>query len=518
MKEVNEMTNYREILRLQSLGLNNSQIADACGYSRTTVIKALELARANHLSYPLPEGMSDKQLAEVLFPASTAKPEYKMPDYEYVAREMQKSGVTPNLLWLEYCEQCSNNGETPYQLTQFKKYYRDYTLKNSATMHLNHKPGEIIQVDWAGDTAAVIDTDTGEIIPVYVFVATLPYSGYSYVEGLFSMGQECWTAAHVNAFRYFGGVARIIQCDNLKTGVDRHGRNEVKLNKAYSELAEHYNTAIIPCRVRSPKDKAFVEGTVGVISTFILAALRNRRFLSLVELNEAISERLYEFNHKPFQKRDGSRAIAFKEEKAFLMPLPPTPFELSTWKIATVAPNYHITVDKMYYSVPYEYIKRKVDVRMTRNTVEIFFEGNRICSHRRLHGRPNQYSTNEEHMPEDHQKYIQWNGERFIKWASKMGENTVTVVRAILGGYKVEQQGYKACMGLLKLADKYTPDRLENACKRALSFTPRPSYKNIQVILSSGQDKQDEQSENAVSAAKEQYGFTRGGSYYGGVK
>ncbi len=262
-------------------------------------------------------------------------------------------------------------------------------------MHLNHKPGEIMQVDWAGDTAAVIDTDTGEEIPVYVFVATLPYSGYSYVDGFFSMNQECWTAAHVNAFRYFGGVTKIIQCDNLKTGVDRHGRNEVKLNKAYSELAEHYNTAILPCRVRSPKDKAFVEGTVGVISTFILAALRNRRFLSLTELNEAISERLYEFNHKSFQKRDGSRAIAFKEEKAFLMPLPPTPFELSTWRIATVAPNYHITVDKMNYSVPYEYIKRKVDVRMTRNTVEIFFDGNRICSHRRLYGRPNQYSTNE---------------------------------------------------------------------------------------------------------------------------
>ena len=253
MKEVNEMTNYREILRLQSLGLNNSQIADACGYSRTTVIKALELARANHLSYPLPEGMSDKQLAEVLFPASTAKPEYKMPDYEYVAREMQKSGVTLNLLWLEYCEQCSNNGETPYQLTQFKKYYRDYTLKNSATMHLNHKPGEIIQVDWAGDTAAVVDTDTGEIIPVYVFVATLPYSGYSYVEGLFSMGQECWTAAHVNAFRYFGGVARIIQCDNLKTGVDRHGRNEVKLNKAWlTRKNNHLNKLIKNARFSEP--------------------------------------------------------------------------------------------------------------------------------------------------------------------------------------------------------------------------------------------------------------------------
>lgn len=475
----------------------------------------LELARTNRLSYPLPEGMSDKQLAEVLFPASNAKPEYKMPDYEYVAREMQKSGVTLNLLWLEYCEQCSNNGETPYRLTQFKKYFRDYTLKNSATMHLNHKPGEIMQVDWAGDTAAVIDTDTGEKIPVYVFVATLPYSGYSYVEGFFSMNQECWTAAHVNAFRYFGGVARIIQCDNLRTGVDRHGHNEIRLNKAYSELAEHYNTAILPCRVRSPK---VVEGTVGVISTFILAALRNRRFLSLTELNEAISERLYEFNHKPFQKRDGSRAVAFEEEKAFLMTLSSTHFELSTWKIATVAPNYHITVDKMNYSVPYEYIKRKVDVRVTRSTVEIFFDGNRICSHHRLYGKPNQYSTNEEHMPANHRKYIQWNGERFIKWAKKIGENTATVVKAILGEYKVEQQDYKACMGLLKLADKYTPDRLENACKRAPSFTPRPSYKNIQVILSSGQDKQADSAVNSASSTSEQYGFTRGDSYYGGVK
>ena len=512
------MTNYREILRQYSLGLNKSQIAAACGYSRNTVAHAISLAEENGLSYPLPEGMSDKQLAEILYPASAAKPEYKMPDYEYVAREMQKSGVTLNLLWLEYCEQCSNNGETPYQLTQFKKYYRDYTLKNSATMHLNHKPGEIMQVDWSGDTASVMDTDTDEMIPVYVFVATLPYSGYSYVEGFFSMDQECWTTAHVNAYRYFGGVARIIQCDNLKTGVDKHGRNEVKLNKAYSELAEHYNTAILPCRVRSPKDKAMVEGTVGVISTFILAALRNNTFLSIRELNDAISERLYAFNHKPFQKRDGSRAIAFEEEKAFLMPLPSTPFELSSWKIATVAPNYHISVDKMNYSVPYEYIKRKVDVRMTRNTVEIFFDGNRICSHRRLYGRPNQYSTNEEHMPKDHQKYIQWNGDRFIKWAEKIGVNAAMVVKAILSGYKVEQQGYKSCMGLLKLADKYTPDRLENACKRALSFTSRPSYKNIQVILSSGQDKQEDQSGNEMTSTDEQYGFTRGDSYYGGVK
>ena len=331
------------------------------------------------------------------------------------------------------------------------------------------------------------------------------------------MDQECWTTAHVNAYKHFGGVTRILQCDNLKTGVITHGRSEVTLNKSYNDLAEHYGTAILPCRVRSPKDKAMVEGTVGVVSNFILAALRNRRFLSLTELNKAMLERLHEFNHKPFQKKDGSRAIAFEEEKMFLLPLPPRPFELAAWKIATVAPNYHISVDKMNYSVPYEYIKQKVDIRITRSTIEVFFDGNRICSHRRLHGRANQYSTVEEHMPPNHQQYVQWNGDRFRKWAEKIGINTHTVITAILSGYKVEQQGYKVCMGILKLADKYAPERLENACKKALTFTPRPSLKNIQAILSSGQDKIEE-TIPAVSESSAKYGFTRGAEYYGGKK
>ena len=510
------MTNYREILRLHSLGLNKTEIAASMGYSRNTAANVIRRAEACRLSYPLPAELSDKQLAEMLFPAA-AKPVYKMPDYAYVHKELQKDGVTLNLLWLEYCEACRNAGEMPYQSTQFNKYYSDYVAKTNATMHLHHKPGEIMQVDWAGDTAAVIDTDTGEVIPAYVFVATLPYSGYSYVEAFFSMNQECWTAAHVNAYRYFGGVTRIIRCDNLKTGVDKHGRDEVTLNKTYRELAEHYGTAVVPARVRAPKDKAMVEGTVGVISTFILAALRNRQFLSLAELNESIAERLEAFNHKPFQKRDGSRAEAFEEEKAFLLPLPPRAFELSEWKVATVSLNYHVSVDKMNYSVPYEYIRQRVDIRLTKDTVEIFYGGNRICSHKRLRGRANQYSTIEDHMPQSHQQYIQWDGERFRKWAEKIGENTASVVSAILSGYKVEQQGYKSCMGLLKLADKYTPERLENACRKALTFTPRPSLKNIQAILSSGQDKMTEAA-NEKSSGESKYGFTRGAEYYGGKK
>ena len=310
-KEVTYMTNYREILRLHSLGLNKTEIASSCQCAWNTVAATLQRAVNCGLQWPLPEGMSDRQLSERLFPASSTKPVYKMPDYAYVHKELQRSGVTLNLLWLEYCDQCRSAGEIPYQSTQFNKYYADYLAKTNATMHLNHKPGEVMQVDWAGDTAAVVDTDTGEIIPAYVFVATLPYSGYSYVEAFFSMNQEAWTTAHVNAYKYFGGVTRIIQCDNLKTGVQKHGKDEVILNKSYQELAEHYGTAILPARVRSPKDKAAVEGTVGIISTFILAALRNRQFLSLPELNEAIHERLETFNRKPFQKREGSRAMIY---------------------------------------------------------------------------------------------------------------------------------------------------------------------------------------------------------------
>ncbi|MBQ7438163.1 MAG: IS21 family transposase [Oscillospiraceae bacterium] len=512
------MTNYREILRLENLGLNNTQIAESVKCSRTTVINVLRLAKEKGLKYPLPELMSDKDVYETLFSVASGKAKYKMPDYEHVYKELQRDGVTLDLLWREYVDECRQSGELPYQSTQFNKYYNDFCTKKNATMHLNHKPGEIMQVDWAGDTTGIIDTDTGELIKVYVFVATLPFSGYSYVEGFFSMNQECWTTAHVNAYKYFGGVTKMIQCDNLKTGVLKHGKDEVELNRSYRELTEHYNTAVVPARVRSPKDKAFVEGTVGVISTFILAALRNRQFLSLPELNEAIWDKLYEFNHKPFQKKDGSRASMFEEEKPFLMQLPAEPFELSQWKVATVGPNYHIAVEKMNYSVPYEYIKQKVDVRLTRNMVEVFFSGNRICSHIRLYGRANQYSTNEEHMPPDHKKYVAWNGDRFIAWASKIGPNTEIVIKAILSSYKVEQQGYKSCLALLKLADKYSVQRLEKACTKALTYTPQPSFKHVKTILASGQDTLTPAAEPTFSDATSQYGFTRGADYYGRAK
>jgi len=504
------MTNYREILRLKSLGLNHSQISSSMGISRQTTVTVLQRAVEQGLAYQSATEVSDQELAKILYPSHDSKLRYKMPDYEQIHREMAKSSVTLQLLWMEYCEQCRAGNEIPYQLTQFKKYYREYVVKTKATMHSGHKPGEIMEVDWAGQTAEITDNETGGALTAYLFVAVLPYSGYTYVEAFMEQDQEAWIIAHVHAYRFFGGVTRILVPDNLKSAVNKNTHDEIVLNKSYQEMAEHYGTAVIPTRVRAPKDKATVEGAVGHASSFILAAIRNQRFFTLPELNGVIKERLYALNHRQFQKKDGSRTSLFSEERTFLRPLPFHEYEHATWKIATVQYNYHVSVYGQFYSVPYEYIKRKVDVRSTRNIVEVFFERNRVCSHVRLYGRQGQYSTQEAHMPPNHQQYIQWNGERFRKWSAKIGPNTIAVVETILTGYKVEQQGYRACMALLKLSDSYTPERLEAACEKALYYTPRPSYKSVQAILKSGQDKISE-----TSSPPSEFGFTRGADYYG---
>lgn len=507
------MTDYKEILRLGGMGLNHSQIEVSTGVSRKTVRKILQRVQEAGLGWETAQALADKELAFRLFPAGEGKLQYKMPDYEVVHREMAKPGVTLQLLWYEYCDRCRDAGEIPYQLTQFKKYYREYALKTKATMHINRKPGELMEVDWAGQTAEIIHDETGEAIKAYVFVAALPYSGYAYSEAFLNQQSESWIAAHVNAYAYLGGVTRILVPDNLKTGVDKHTRDDVVVNKTYQDMAEHYGTAVIPARVRAPKDKASVEGAVGNVSSFILAAIRNQRFYSLRELNDAIHERLRVLNHKPFQKKDGSRATLFAQEKPFLLPLPKYAFEVAEWKVATVQLNYHIAVDGQYYSVPFDYIRRKVDVRLTRYVVEVFSDGVRLCSHTRLFGGAGQYSTQEAHMPPKHQQYQQWTGERFRQWAAKIGSNTAAVVESILTSRQVEQQGYRACMSLLKLSEQFTSARLEAACAKALRYTPRPSYKSVASILKSAQDSLPE--EPVSQSPKPPAGFTRGPEYYG---
>jgi transposase len=480
------------------------------------VKRVLARAKETSIGWPLKDDLTDGDLEKLLFPDSTLPVSRWQPDLEYIHKEMAKSGVTLRLLWTEYCTSCRLSNEQPLMYSQFCYHYQQYAQKQRATMHIQRKPGEQIEVDWAGQTAAIINDETGEIIPVYVFVAVLSYSQYAYVEAFLTRNQECWIAAHVNMYRYFGGVSKLLVPDNLKTGVERTDWYSPTVNKVYHEMAEHYDTAVIPARVRKPKDKPNAEGTVGNISTWIIAALRNQKYFGLTALNQAIHEKLDAFNRKPFQKKEGSRLSVFLEqEKPFLQPLPGTPYELATWKIATVQLNYHIAVDKMNYSVPYEYIKRKVDVRVTRQVIEVFFNNHRICSHPRLYGYPGQYSTMEAHMPPDHQAYVQWNADRFKAWARKIGPNTETTVKAVLSSRKVEQQGYKSCLALIKLADKYSVVRLEAACKKALFYTPVPSYKSVKTILSTGQDKIDNSSEPVTPDNAAAYGFTRGAEYYG---
>lgn len=512
------MTKYRDILRLNSMGLSQRSIASSLQCSRNTVSEVLTRAKEKGVSWPLPADVAEADLQYLLYPEKAQASSRKIPDCEYIHRELAKSGVTLSLLWNEYCESCRLSGEIPLMYTQFCNYYRKYAATTKATMHIQRKPGEHMEVDWAGQTAALVDRETGEIMPVYIFVATLPSSQYAYVEGFLSQAQESWISAHVNAFNHFGGVPKILVPDNLKTGVEQSSWYSPVINKTYHEMAEHYGIAVIPARVRKPKDKPSVEGTVGIISTWILAALRKQTFFTLSELNEAISVKLETFNRKPFQKKPGSRLSAFlDEEKHTLQPLPVSAYECATWKVATVQFNYHIAIDNMHYSVPYEYIKHKVDVRITRGVIEVFYNHHRICSHPRLYGRPGQYHTVSDHMPEKHKQYVEWNSERFVAWAQQVGPYTSTAIKAILAGHRVEQQGYKSCMGVLKLADRYSLVRLESACARALSYTPNPSYRHISTILKSGLDTLEEAAtiEQPSAPSVNTHGFTRGADYYG---
>lgn len=329
------------------------------------------------------------------------------------------------------------------------------------------------------------------------------------------MKEENWITAHVNMLKFFGGVTPLIYPDNLKTGVISHPKHDdVVLNRDYEEFGNYYNTAIVPAMPRTPKGKPSVEGTVGKVTTWIIAKLRNKHFTSVFEAHKASLKALEEFNNKEFQKREGTRKEVFEiEEKSRLLPLPKVPYEYAQWKKCTVQFNYHISVLKNFYSVPYEYIHYKVDARITKTIIEIYYQGNRICSHSRLYGNNNQYSTKLEHMPPKHQEALEWNGERLRRWAQKIGPYTYEVIDCILKSYKAEQQGYTGCRSLLKLSDKYSHNELEAACETALKYTNAPRYKNIKLILESGQSTPKEEKENNTEGA-----ILRGASYYVGIK
>ena len=522
------MIQYREIIRLHQLGINKTDIAKSMGCSRTTVRTVLKHAQDLGFSWPLPPEMTDESLQQKFFQTSQEQKGRRYPDVKHIHKELMRDGVNLKLLWSEYCTQCRQANELPLMYSQFCELYRRYAQTQRMTMHIPRKPGEILEVDWAGQTTTIFDRDSGEPITAYLFVGTLPYSQYAYVEAFLDTKQESWISAHVNLYQYVGGVTKILIPDNLKTGIIKPDLYDPQLNRTYREMSEHYQTAVIPARVKSPKDKPSVESTVGSVSTWILAAIRDCRCFSITELNRLIREKLEAFNNRPFQKREGSRRSVFlEEEKPLLLSLPSTPYELSTWKQVTVQYNYHIQVEKMYYSVPFEYIKHKVDVRMTRQVIEVFYKNERICSHQRLRGVRGQYATLEAHMPPAHKHYLDYDSDTLVEKARAIGPNTTRTSQVMLSKCKVEKQAHRSCIGLLRLAEKYSPQRLEAACDKALTYTSQPSLKVVKGILSASLDKPPQQKAEKNTTANEKGNsessdkqlsdgaFTRGAAYYG---
>jgi transposase len=482
------MRKIKEVLRLKhDCRLSHQAIAASCGIGRSSVREYLRRAQEADLGWPLPADMTDSALERKLFPPPPSIPasQRPLPDCAAIHRELKGKGVTLFLLWQEYKEAYPEG----YQYSRFCDLYRAWAGTVDLPMRQDHKAGEKLFVDYAGQTVPVVDRSTGEIREAQIFVATSGASNYTYAEATWTQTLPDWIGSHVRAFAFMGGVHELVIPDNLRSGVSKACRYEPDANPTYQEMARHYGTAVLPARVRRPKDKAKVESGVLGVERQILARLRHHTFFSLAELNQAIRGLLTEYNNRPFQKLPGSRRSLFETlDQPALRPLPPQRYEYAEWKKATVNIDYHVEVGRHYYSVPYQLVKQRVDVRVTHTTVECFHNGRRVASHRRsdLAGR---HTTVTEHMPRAHREYAEWTPERLVRWASQSGGATAEVVERILSSRPHPQQGFRSCLGIMRLGKRYGPDRLEAACARASAINAT-SYKSIESILKKGLDKQ----------------------------
>ena len=476
------MTNYRKILELHSQGYSQRSIESSVRSSHQTVRAVLDRAAKLNITWPLDDDVTNEMLDELFWGKRNSSPApYAVIDFDYIHKELSKKGVTLTLLWQEYCERAYINGEMPYMSTQFGDKYRR----------------------WARITKEY---------KAYLFVAALPCSSYLYVEACTDMKQENWLMCHVHAYEYFGGVTRVLVPDNLKTGVTANTRYETQLNESYRELAEYYGTAIVPARVRKPQDKGLVERSVGFSTTWITAALRECKFFSFSEVREAVAKRLEVINTKPFQKRPGSRREAYlTEEKEFMLPLPKRPYEPSVWRQQTVGNDYLISDGVNKYSVPFDLIGEQVQIRLTKDLVEVYFKGSRMTSHKRLEKYSIQPVVKPEHMPSNHREYLNYNADEFKEWAVTVGKNTEEVVRYFLTSGSVPEQGYKACVSLTKLGKRYGKKKVEEACERMLTFSSSPSIRTITTLLKNS-SKPDRSAASGDNSNK--YGITRGAAYW----
>jgi len=501
----------REVLRLKfDGGLTNRRIARSCHISRPSVADYLLRFEEAGLVWPAAATLDDASLERKLFPPAPAAltTQRAVPDWSHVHRELRGKSVTLTLLWHEY----KSAHPEGYQYSWFCDQYRAWAGKLDVVMRHEHRAGEKLFVDYAGQTAEVVDRRTGEIRQAQIFVAVLGASNYTYAEATWTQQLPDWIGSHVRAFEFLGGSSEILVPDNLRSGVSKAHRYEPDLNPTYADLAKHYGVAVLPARVRKPRDKAKAEAGVLLVERWILAVLRHRTFFSLAELNQEIARLLERLNTRPFKKLPGTRRELFEQlDRPALQPLPVQAYEFAEWKKVRVNIDYHVEVDGHYYSVPYQLVRKPLQARFSARTVECFHKGQRVASHLRSHLK-GRHTTVPEHMPTSHRSYAEWSPQRLIAWAEKTGPATATLVRTILERRAHPQQGFRSALGIMRLGKSFGEERLEAACRRALTLGAC-SYKSIDSILRQGLDRKalPEQQELELSI---EHDNLRGSNYY----
>jgi transposase len=473
------MRKVRELLRLKfDLGLSDRKIAASLGVARSTVSEGLRRAAAAGIAWPLPAEFDDAALEARLYPPKPVISEIPLPDLSQVERELARPGVTRRLLWQEY----KAGHPEGLQYSAFCDHLRAFRSRALPVMRFEHRAGEKCFVDYAGQTVGIVDRHTGEIQEVQIFVAVLGCSNYTFAEASLTQSLPDWLGSHVRALEFFGGVPGAFVPDNLKSGVHKPHRYDPDLNRAYAEFAAHYGTAILPARVRKPRDKAKVETGVLIVERWILARLRNQTFFSLAELNTAIAELLTALNHQPFQKLEGSRRSRFLElDTPALKALPEKTYEYAQWKFAKVHPDYHIEVERAYYSVPYRSIGRRVEVRITARMIEIFAEQRLIAAHARLFRRSAR-STLDAHRPHQHRAVIENTIERLLERAQAIGPAVAAVLKAQFQRKLHPEAALRSAQGILRLAADFSPQALNTACERALALQVF-NYRSLRALI-----------------------------------
>lgn len=503
------MKDIKAILRLTyAEGLSVREVAERLRIGRTSVSTYLLRAReAGIAGWPPPEPLEEAGLEPILFKRMGRPPrDLSEPDWAAMSRELKRKGVTRTLLWQEY-RAAHPDG---YGYTWFCEGLQAFEHRRSPSFRNRFEAGAVMQTDYAGHTVPVFDLDKGRFLEAQIFVAVLGASSYTFAYASFSQALPDWIEGQCRALAFFGGVTKSIVCDNLKAGVAKALWFEPTLNATFAAMAEHYNTTILPTRVRKPRDKAKVEGAVLIVERWILARLRNRRFFSLAELNVAIRALLDDLNDRPMRHVGQSRRQLFEAvERDALSPLPAAPFEYAEWKTAKVHPDYHVDVERTVYSVPHGLIGQKVDVRLTHRVVEIFHNHKRVASHVRRSARSGHVTVNE-HMPKAHRRYANTTPESLMRQAARIGANTAILVERLMRDRPHPEQGYRSAMGVISLARRFDRPRLEAACERALTINAI-SYSSVNAILKSGLDRAKPSEPVRPSPP---HGNIRGNAYY----